>query len=78
MAEAAWKEIVPALDVLETSLKKSEWLAGPAFSVGDLNVASALYRALSMDLGKWPHIKAWLNRCWDRTAAKKARAMREQ
>ncbi len=78
MAEAAWKEIVPAFDVLETSLKKSEWLAGPAFSVGDLNVASALYRALSMNLGKWPHVKAWLNRCWDRPAAKKARAMREQ
>jgi glutathione S-transferase len=77
IAEAAWKECVPALDVLETALGKSQWLAGPAFSVGDLNVASALYRALSIDLGKWPNVKAWLNRCWDRPAAKKARAMRE-
>lgn len=76
-AEASWKEIVPALDVLETALTKSEWLAGPAFSVGDLNVAAALYRALSMDLKQWPHVKAWLNRCWERPAAKRARAMRE-
>ena len=77
IAEAAWKEVVPAFDVLEIALKKSDWLAGPAFSVADLNVASALFRALSIDLGKWPQIKAWLNRCWERPAAKRARAMRE-
>jgi len=77
IAEAAWKEVVPALDVLEIALTKSAWLAGPSFSVGDLNVAAALYRALSIDLGKWPHVQAWLNRCWERPAAKRARAMRE-
>jgi glutathione S-transferase len=78
LADEAWKEVVPAFDVLETALTKSEWLAGPAFSVGDLNVAAALYRALSLDLKKWPHLQAWLNRCWERPAAKRARAMREQ
>lgn len=77
VADAAWKEIVPAFDVLETALKKSEWLAGPQFSVADLNVAAALIRALTLDLGKWPTLKAWLNRCWERPAAKKARAMRD-
>ena len=77
VADAAWQEIVPALDVLETALAKSEWLAGPAFSVGDLNVASALYRGLFIDLKKWPRVHAWLNTCWSRPAAKKARAMRE-
>ena len=76
IAEAAWKEVVPAFDVLETALKKSAWLAGPAFSVADLNDASALFRALSIDLGKWPHIKAWLERCWERPAAQRAKAMR--
>ena len=40
------KECTESFDVLETALAKSEWLAGPAFSVGDLNVAAALYRAL--------------------------------
>jgi len=76
IAEASWKEVVESFDVLEIALAKSEWLAGPAFSVGDLNVAAALYRALSLDLAKWPHVQAWLQRCWERPAAKRARAMR--
>lgn len=78
LAAAAWKEVAPAFDVLETALTNAEWLAGPAFSVADLNVAGALYRALSMDLTKWPHFEAWLKCCWDRPAAKRARAMREK
>jgi len=77
VAAAMWKEVTESFDVLETALSKSQWLAGPAFSVGDLNVAGALYRALFLDLSKWPHLKDWLNRCWDRPAAKRARAMRE-
>ena len=77
IAESTWQEIVPALDVLETALAKSEWLAGPAFSVGDLNAAAALYRGLFIDLKKWPRVQKWLNTCWERPAAKKARAMRE-
>ena len=78
LADASWKEVVPAFDVLETALAKSDWLAGPAFSVGDLNVAAALYRALFVDIKKWPRMQAWLNRCWERPAAKRARAIREQ
>jgi len=78
LAAAAWKEVAPAFDVLETVLTKSEWLAGPAFSVADLNVAGALYRALSIDISKWPHFDAWLKRCWARPAAIKTRAMREK
>jgi glutathione S-transferase len=77
VAEEAWKEVVSAFDVLDQTLAKSAWLAGPAFSVADLNVASALYRALTLDLARWPHLKAWFCRCWERPAAKKARAMRE-
>jgi glutathione S-transferase len=77
LAKAALEEVEPAMEVLETALKKSDWLAGPAFSVADLNVASALYRALFIDLKKWPRTQAWLTRCWARPAAKKVRAMRE-
>jgi len=76
VAKAAWDEMTASFDVLETALAKSEWLAGPSFSVGDLNVAAALYRALALDLAKWPRTNAWLRRCWDRPAAKKASAMR--
>ena len=78
LAEKAWKEVVPALDVLENALKKSKYLLGAAFSVADLNVAAALYRALSIDLAKWPHVDAWMKACWSRPAAKAARAMREK
>jgi glutathione S-transferase len=77
IAESSWKEVTDSFDVLESALAKSEWLAGPQFSVGDLNVASALYRGLFLDLSRWPHVQAWLARCWDRPAAKRVRAMRE-
>jgi glutathione S-transferase len=77
IADSSWQEVSDSFDVLETALGKTQWLAGPAFSVGDLNVAAALYRALFVDISKWPRVKEWLNRCWDRPAAKKARAMRE-
>lgn len=78
VAEKAWLEVAPAFDVLDAALAKSPWLAGPAFSVGDLNVAGALYRALSIDVSKWANLNAWLQRCWERPAAKHARALREQ
>jgi glutathione S-transferase len=77
VAAAAWKQVEPAFGVLEGALARSSWLAGPSFSIADLNVASALYRALSIDVGRWPKFDAWLHSCWDRPAAKKARAMRE-
>src|SRR4051812_6855669 len=77
LAEEAWKEVAASFDVLERALTKSEWLAGSSFSVADLNVASALFRALALDLQKWPRVQAWLNRSWDRPAAKRARAMRD-
>lgn len=77
LAQKAWQEVQPAMAVLDQALGRSEWLVGPAFSVGDLNVASALYRALSIDLSAWPHVQRWMARCWERPAAKKVRAMRE-
>lgn len=76
IAAAMWEQCVQSFDVLEGALAKNEWLAGPAFSVGDLNVAGALFRGLALDLGKWPKLQAWLKRCYDRPAAKKAVAMR--
>lgn len=77
LAAAAWAEIVPAMDVLEGALKKHRWLAGNDFSIADLNVAAAMYRSLTFDLSRWPAVHEWLHRCWDRPAAKRARAMRE-
>jgi glutathione S-transferase len=76
-AGAAWDEIVPAMDALNTSLGKIQFLLGPEFSIADLNVASAMWRGLNMDLDRWPLVRDWLARCWDRPAGRKARAMRE-
>ncbi len=78
LAEAAWKEITAAFDVLETVLAKSKHLLGAGFSVADLNVAAALFRALSLDTRRWPHFHAWLHACWARPAAQAARALREK
>jgi glutathione S-transferase len=77
IADAAWAEVKPAMDVLNGVLGKAPWLLGPAFSIADLNVAGALWRGLSTDLSQWPAVRDWLARCWDRPAAKRARAMRE-
>jgi glutathione S-transferase len=77
IADAAWAEVEPAMNVLNGALTKAQWLAGPEFSIADLNVAAALWRCLGMDLSRWPAMRDWFVRCWDRPAAKKARAMRE-
>jgi glutathione S-transferase len=77
IADAAWAQVAPALDVLNGVLSTRKWLVGSDFSLADLNVAGALYRGLSMDLARWPAVHDWLTRCWDRPAAKRARAMRE-
>jgi glutathione S-transferase len=82
LAKSTWEEITAALDVLETGLGKGEWLVGSAFSVADLNVASAMVRvvaapALGSAVAKWPKVHAWLHKCWDRPAAKRALAMRD-
>jgi glutathione S-transferase len=76
-ADAAWAEVDPALNALNGVLAKRQWLVGSAFSIADLNVAGALWRGLSMVLSRWPAVRDWLTRCWDRPAAKRARAMRE-
>jgi len=78
IAASAWEEVLPALRILDGALHHSTWLVGKQFSVADLNVAGALYRALSIDTQEWPHLHQWLLRCWDRPAAKIARAQREQ
>jgi glutathione S-transferase len=66
------------LQVLNGELAGRQYLVEPdVFTVADLNVASVLYRLLFVDLTGKPDLAAWLKRCWDRPAAKKARALRE-
>jgi glutathione S-transferase len=81
LAKSTWEDIAAALDVLEIALGKGEWLVGGAFSVADLNVASAMVRVmvtppLDSAVAKWPKVHAWMHKCWERPAGNRALAMR--
>jgi glutathione S-transferase len=75
LAEAL-KVLAPPFAVLESELAKRSFLLGEDFTVADLNVAAVISRAIDMDLSATPRLAAWLSRCLDRPAARKARAMR--
>src|ERR1700739_3667854 len=64
--------------VLDAALATQPYLLGQDFTVADLNVAAVISRAVDMDLAAVPHLKAWLDRCLDRPAARAARALKAQ
>jgi glutathione S-transferase len=68
-ADAA-KRFETPLAVLDGALAGKQYLAGDAFSVADLNVASVVGWAslAQLDLGKAPNVQAWLKRCSARPA----------
>lgn len=63
--------IAAALGNLDRALAKKTWLVGDDFTIGDLNVAAILSpsRAQHLDLTPFPHVSAWLQRCYTRPAA---------
>jgi glutathione S-transferase len=66
--------------VLETMLAAGgPYLLGKDFTIADLNVASVAYTAWfnKWDFAAFPRVKAWLETCLERPAAKRARNMRE-
>lgn len=77
---AAGKEALDLrLKVLEAELAKRSFLIGEGFTIADLNVTCVLYGAWlnGYDLAPFPKVKAWLDACLNRPAAKRARAQRE-
>lgn len=50
---------------LDSSLAGRDWLVGDTFTVADLNVASifAMEKPAKLDLGEYPNVRAWLERC---------------
>jgi glutathione S-transferase len=62
--------------VLDAAVAKQKYLLGNDFTVADLNVAAVISRAVDMDLSAIPNLKAWLTRCLDRPAARKALALK--
>ena len=79
VANAAESKLPRPMETLDAHLAGSPFLLGPEFALADLNVASLLYGAWfwKADLSKWPHVKAWLDRCFSRPGAQRARKLRE-
>ena len=67
------------LDVLEGQLGHHPHLLGADFTIADCNLAGVLYGVWSnkFDFGGHPRVKAWLERCFNRTGALAARAQRD-
>jgi len=76
MVDAALQSIRSRLGVLESWLGKCAYLAGDAFTVADLNVAAVLQRLAALGGDAYPGTTDWHQRCTNRTAAKKAFALR--
>ena len=75
LAEAL-KVIAAPFKVLDAAVSKQPYLIGDSFTVADLNVAAVISRAIEMDLSAVPNLKAWLTRCLERPAARKALALK--
>lgn len=82
-AQQGLTELEPILDYLETQCGDG-WLAGGAFSVGDIAVAAALrslgYISLEPDAAKHPKTTAWYERVkaresWKAVAEREAKVM---
>jgi len=72
----ALKVLVAPFKVLDAAVAAQPYLLGAEFTVADLNVAAVISRAIEMDLGAVPNLKAWLTRCLDRPAARAALALK--
>lgn len=73
-AADARERLAKPLGILDAALRGRSYLLGPSFTVADLNLASILMwaRMGRIDLSRWPWLDAWLTRCLERPAAKKA------
>jgi glutathione S-transferase len=72
VADAAERRLQKPLDVLEGALAERDYLVGNRFTVADLNIAIVLsvVNRLSLDISRFPKVRAWLDRCLGRPAAK--------
>ena len=74
--DEALKVVAAPFKVLDAALATQDYLLGDDFTVADLNVAAVISRAVDMDLSAVPKLKAWLTRCLERPAARKALALK--
>ncbi len=74
----ALKVIEKPFRILDAAVSKTPYLLGNDFTVADLNVAAVISRAADMVLNANRNLKAWLMRCLDRPAAKRALALKNK
>jgi len=74
--DEALKVVAAPFKVLDAAPARQDYLLGDDFTVADLNVAAVISRAVDMDLSAVPNLKAWLSRCLERPAARKALALK--
>ena len=74
--DEALKVLAAPFKVLDAAVARRKYLLGDDFMVADLNVAAVISRAADMDLSAVPNLKAWLARCLERPAARKALALK--
>ena len=76
-AEAGMAEAMPLLAVLESELGRRPFLAGDRFTVADLNVGCAMFRAHHhLDTSEMPNLARWIKAVFTRPAAERAWAIR--
>ncbi len=76
-AEAGMAEAMPLLAVLDSELGRRPFLAGDRFTVADLNVGCAMFRAHHhLDTPDKPNLARWLRAVFTRPAAERAWAIR--
>ena len=78
VALAAIEKLRAPFKVLDDQLQKSEYLLGTEFTIADLNVASVMSIAqfIQLDLSTTPTAQKWLQKCLERPARQRARAMK--
>ena len=74
--DEALRVLAAPFRVLDAAVARQPYLLGDEFTVADLNVAAVISRAVDMDLSAVPNLEAWLTRCLDRPAARKALALK--
>ena len=72
VADDAWRKLQKPLGVLEQTLTDRDYLVGNRFTVADLNVSivMSLINRLQLDITRYPNVRAWLDTCLGRPAAK--------
>jgi glutathione S-transferase len=75
-AAAALEKVQAPLALIDAVLAKTPYLTGDTFTVADLNLSAAMFRARRMNLAARPNVVRWLEACLARPAARRAWALR--